>query len=69
MCYVGKNTLPIYVMQFTFLRGMPEIGGLNLFYQVVMFSIVSALMIALILLITRLLSSNQILRQVMSGKK
>lgn len=69
MYYVGKNTLPIYVMQFTFLRGMLEIKGLNLFYQIVAFSIISILMIAFILLITRLLGSNQILRQVLLGKR
>lgn len=69
LCHVGKNTLPIYVMQFAFLRGMPEIRGLNLFYQVVVFSIVSVLMITFILLITRLLGSNRMLGQVLLGKR
>ncbi len=69
MCYVGQNTLPIYIMQFYFIRGLVEINGLNLFYQIVLFSIVSILMIAVILFLTRILDSSILCRKLLLGRK
>lgn len=69
LCYVGKNTLPIYVMQFSFVDGLVKINGLNLFYQIIIFSAVSMLMIAFILLIVRLLERSAILRHVLLGRR
>ena len=69
MCYVGKNTLVIYLMQMCLIPGLPQIGGLNPFFQLVVFSAIAALMIAVILLIAKIFEQNTLLRQVLLGRK
>jgi Fucose 4-O-acetylase and related acetyltransferases len=69
LCYTGKNTLVIYLMQMCFMPKLPVIPGLNPFLQIVVFSLMSILMIALILLIAKVLEQNTFLRQVLLGRK
>ena len=69
LCYTGRNTLVIYLMQMCLVPGMLQIEGLNTFYQTVVFSAVSVLMIAVILLIAKVLGQSTLLRQAMLGKK
>ena len=58
MCYTGKNTLVIYVMQMCLIPGLPQIPGLNPFLQIVVFSIISILMIIVILGAAKVLEQN-----------
>jgi len=70
MCYVGQNTLIIYVMQSAFLSGMLEIpNGLNVFYQITVFTLLSAAMIGLILSISNVIGQSTYLRLILLGKK
>ena len=69
MCYVGQNTLVIYLMQFSFFKGMLEIpAGLNIFYQITLFTILSAIMMGLILFIANVIGQSIYLRQILLGK-
>lgn len=70
MVYIGQNTLPIYLMQSCFLKGMVQFPeGLNVFYQIVLFSTISVIMMGIILLITTVLGQSIYLRQTLLGKK
>ena len=69
MCYTGKNTLVIYVMQMCLIPGLPQIPGLNPFLQIVVFSIISILMIIVILGAAKVLEQNIFLRQILLGRK
>lgn len=70
MCYIGQNTLVIYLMQSTFLEGMLKIpNDLNMFYQIILFTILSAIMISLILFVANVIGQSTHLRPILLGKK
>ena len=70
MQYIGQNTLPIYIMQFSLLAGMYNLPpGLNVFCQICLFSILSMLIIVIILFISCFLGHNRYLGQIMLGRK
>lgn len=68
-CHLGKNTLPIYVMHYLFIDGLPIISGLNVFCQILVFSILSIAIISLILFVVKLLEMNSVLRFALLGRK
>lgn len=66
---IGKSTLIIYVVQFSFIVKLPIIPGLNVFLQICIFSAMSVLMIYIILLISKVFEQSKILRVFFLGRK
>ena len=56
-------------MQMCLIPGLPQIPGLNPFFQIVVFTAISILMIIVILATTKVLEQNTFLRQTMLGRK
>lgn len=69
LCYTGRNTLVIYVMQMCLIPGLPQIPGLNPLSQIVVFTAISVLMIIVILAAAKVLEQNTFLRQTLLGRK
>lgn len=67
--HIGQHTLIIYIVQFAFLRNLIVISGLNIFMQILIFSVISVTMILLILLISKVFEQNKLLRVLFLGKK
>lgn len=66
---IGQNTLIIYILQFSFIKQLVAIPGLNILLQLCIFSIIVVLIIELILLIQKIFEQNRILRIILLGKK
>lgn len=67
--HIGQNTLIIYILQFSFIKNLPDISGMNIFLQICILSILSILLIHLILFISKLFEQNKLLRTLFLGKK
>ena len=66
--YVGQNTLIIYILQFSFLPGLISIPDMNLFLQIIYFSVLSVLLIYLILMISKIFERSSVLSTLFLGK-
>lgn len=66
---IGQNTLIIYILQFSFIKSLPDLSGMNIFLQISILSALSILLIHLILLISKLFEHNKLLRILFLGKK
>ena len=67
--HIGQNTLIIYILQFSFIKNLPDISGMNIFLQICILSALSILIIHLILFISKLFEQNKQLRTLFLGKK
>ena len=66
--FVGQNTLIIYIMQFSFLPGLVIFPNMNIFLQLICYSVLSLLLISLILFISKLFAQNRFLSTFFLGK-
>lgn len=67
--HIGQNTLIIYILQFSFIKNLPDISGMDIFLQICILSALSILIIHLILFISKLFEQNKQLRTLFLGKK
>ncbi|MBE6293466.1 MAG: acyltransferase [Bacteroidales bacterium] len=67
--YVGRNTLIIYILQFSFVENLISFQNMNFLLQLFYFGLISICLIALILLISKMLERSNYLRLFLLGRK